>query len=300
MSWALIDDQSTFHAKVISAGNAAWGACIRMVAWSCAHLTDGAIPSHVAKLIASDEEIEKMITTNLLDRTENGFEIHSFLEWNKSAKQIRKERAAKQKAGKNGGLASGKRRKQTPSRSQAQAEAPASGLLHPKLNPSPLPSSPLQSSPNTKEKDVCAADAAPSQPKKVETKKKQAKPHRLPDEWEPTREQIQQIRKRHQVDPVGCIEKFKLHWGSSGGRNATKVDWNKAFVLWVLNDKQRGGLPAWSPPQAQQAPIDYGPPAEMTPELSAMILASLTPRTLAKSPSEQLEAEWFPKKELAT
>lgn len=146
MSWGLIDDQSTFHPKVVAAGNGAWGACLRMVAWSMAHLTDGKVPAHIAKLIASDEEIELLIRNRLAHPTSEGFEIHDFLEWNKSSRQIRKDRAAKQKAGKSGGLASGKRRKQTAIQAGADASASGSRLVERTLNPSPSPSpSPLRS-----------------------------------------------------------------------------------------------------------------------------------------------------------
>lgn len=160
MSWAYIDDQSTFHAKVLSAGNAAWGACVRMIAWSMSHLTDGKVPGHVAKLIASDEEIATLVKSRLLDTHESGVVIHDFLEWNKSAKQIRKERAERSKSGKAGGLASGKRRKQTPSKRQANAEALACGLVPTMLNPSPSPSP----SPEREREDPCEPAAPVAEP----------------------------------------------------------------------------------------------------------------------------------------
>jgi hypothetical protein len=140
MSWAYLDDQSTFHAKVVSAGNGAWGACCRMITWSMAHLTDGKVPSRVAKLIASDDELADLIRVELVHELEDGAVlIHDFLDWNDSAKEIRKKREAKRKAGKTGGLRSGAARKQNsehpPKQNGSNNEAPASRLVEEGANP---------------------------------------------------------------------------------------------------------------------------------------------------------------------
>lgn len=61
MPWFRLDDKSAFHAKVVAAGNAAWGAFVRMGAWCQDHRChDGAIPCHVAAIIASPEELKAL------------------------------------------------------------------------------------------------------------------------------------------------------------------------------------------------------------------------------------------------
>ena len=52
MVWFLVDDNVTFHKKVMDAGNAAFGAWTRAGAWSAANLTNGFIPCRIAYRIA--------------------------------------------------------------------------------------------------------------------------------------------------------------------------------------------------------------------------------------------------------
>lgn len=129
MTWALIDDQSTFHAKVVKAGNSAWGACVRMITWSAAQLSDGLIPAHIASLIANEGELKSLVGVGLLEPRVDGYYIHDYLYWNKSAEEVRTHKAkvseARSKAGKHGGIASGKSR----NNKQLGNEAKKQGLL---------------------------------------------------------------------------------------------------------------------------------------------------------------------------
>lgn len=149
MSWALIDDQSTFHAKVVKAGNSAWGACVRMITWSSGQLSDGVIPTHIASLIATEEELKALLGVGLLERSTEGFYIHDYLEWNRSAEEIKKQRAhlseIRSKAGKKGGTSKAKNAKVN------NNTALANEVAKPKQNSVAL-SSPLHS--NNK-KEIC-------------------------------------------------------------------------------------------------------------------------------------------------
>lgn len=84
MSWAKIDDQSAFHMKVLFVGNAAWGALCRMVAHSCAGLTDGFVATETAHLIATPEEMARLMATPpggkspMLKPADRGYTIHDF------------------------------------------------------------------------------------------------------------------------------------------------------------------------------------------------------------------------------
>src|SRR5258708_7482339 len=63
MSWFRVDDKSAFHAKVLAAGNGAWGAFCRMGAWCQDHgCHGGAIPCHVAAIIATPDELARLTT----------------------------------------------------------------------------------------------------------------------------------------------------------------------------------------------------------------------------------------------
>lgn len=142
MSWARLDDQVAFHAKTIAAGNEAFGAWARMLAWSCAHMTDGKVPRAVARSITTPKVLGKLVDVRLLDIDGDGYAIHDFLEWNPSQEQERAKRAARAEAGRIGGRRSGEAR----SKVEANASSVASALLpscfdtdEAKPNPVPVP-----------------------------------------------------------------------------------------------------------------------------------------------------------------
>ena len=99
MSWARIDDKSTWHGKVLKAGNRAWGALVRMIT-HCKDLgTDGRVTVEVAKAIQEADEIERLLAVGLLDPDGEDYLVHDFLDWNESAKQAEKTRKARSRAG---------------------------------------------------------------------------------------------------------------------------------------------------------------------------------------------------------
>ncbi len=94
MPWFKVDDQTTFHPKVMRAGNAAFGAWVRLGAYCNAQLTDGFIPASVARMIASRRELETLIESQFLDQIEGGYRIHDYLEYQPSRAQVEAERKA--------------------------------------------------------------------------------------------------------------------------------------------------------------------------------------------------------------
>jgi hypothetical protein len=130
MSWARIDDQLAFHRKAVSAGNAVVGAWIRMIAWSSAHLSDGIIPQPIARLIASQNELDRAVSCGLLEKNNDDYVIHDYLDWNPSAERIRAERAADRlrKGGRN------------PAGVPAESDRNPSGIRSLPSHPDPIPS----------------------------------------------------------------------------------------------------------------------------------------------------------------
>lgn len=111
MTWFKIDDNFFLHPKVIAAGNSAIGLFVRAGAWSSNHLTDGYIPSSVALMFGSDNDIDNLLATDLWDRVDGGYQIPDFLDYNPSAEQVKAEQARRSEAGKVGGTASSKARR---------------------------------------------------------------------------------------------------------------------------------------------------------------------------------------------
>ncbi len=98
MTWFKVDDQSSFHPKIMKAGNEAWGAVCRAGAWSSNHGTDGQISWEIALRIGSKPVWNRAEKSGLIERvTDEGFWIHDFLHWNPSAEATRAERARKAK-----------------------------------------------------------------------------------------------------------------------------------------------------------------------------------------------------------
>jgi hypothetical protein len=92
MSWFKLDDQGAFHAKVVAAGNEAYGAWCRAGQWSSAQLTDGFIPADIAALIAPEKVWQRAAKARLVDAVDGGWQIHDYLDWNPSAETVREQR----------------------------------------------------------------------------------------------------------------------------------------------------------------------------------------------------------------
>jgi hypothetical protein len=94
MSYALLDDQSAFHRKTLEAGNAAYGAWVRMLTESNRTLSDGRISKAQARAIATPAEIKRLLFVRFLELRDDGdYDIHDFLDWNRSAAEVRARQA---------------------------------------------------------------------------------------------------------------------------------------------------------------------------------------------------------------
>jgi hypothetical protein len=96
VTYALIDDGMDFHRKVVAAGNAAFGAWVRMLCYSRRLRTDGVVTKGVARAIASSSELKRLTSAGvrLLDEEGDDYRIHDFLAWNMSAEQLDAKREA--------------------------------------------------------------------------------------------------------------------------------------------------------------------------------------------------------------
>ena len=143
MSWVKFDDQATFHAKVIQAGNEVAGAWFRMTCWCSAHLTDGFLPEHVANLIAGRPEVVRAaVAAGLLDDAPGGVRVHDYLDHNPSRDEVLKrreaERTRKSSEGKRGGRAP-KTLRSDSARNPAGSPPPSERIPKPRPDPDPDP-----------------------------------------------------------------------------------------------------------------------------------------------------------------
>jgi hypothetical protein len=103
MTWFRLDEKGCFHPKVVAAGNEAYGAWARAGQWCSEHLTDGVVPPDVAFAIAPPRVWNKLVEVGLCEKssqkisakTPQRIEIHDFLQYNPSGKDVRAERERK-------------------------------------------------------------------------------------------------------------------------------------------------------------------------------------------------------------
>lgn len=177
MPWVFVDDNFADHPKIVAAGPLCAILQIRALCYANRHLTDGFIPeAAIPGLLGGFEHIgltdggvpkmfvhgqdalevdwpREMIAHGLWEAHHGGFRIHDYLDYQKSRQRIETERAAKQRAGKIGGMKSLQVRHKASD--QAHAQAPADGVL---AQPHPLPSKVLGSSKGSSTR-VVEADA---------------------------------------------------------------------------------------------------------------------------------------------
>lgn len=104
MSWFKLDDKSTFSAKVVAAGNQAWGAFCRAGAWSSDHGKDGFFTTEVATVIEPSHKVwARLETVGLIVKADGGWQMPTFLDFNPSAAQVAARRISRANAGSIGG-----------------------------------------------------------------------------------------------------------------------------------------------------------------------------------------------------
>jgi hypothetical protein len=75
----------------------------------------------------------------------------------------------------------------------------------------------------------------------------------LSADWEPSDELIAFARKeRPDLNLRTTVMSFMNYWQSKSGKDATKIDWDKTFKNWVLNEKQGPVKPAQLDPYADR------------------------------------------------
>jgi hypothetical protein len=92
--WFKIDDTLADHDKVLKAGNAAMGLWVRCGAWSARQLTEGFIPKRIARLYGRPSLVKVLLESGLWCESEDGYQMHDFLDYNPSKEKVLSERRA--------------------------------------------------------------------------------------------------------------------------------------------------------------------------------------------------------------
>lgn len=89
MPWFQVDDTLCFHPKALAAKNAALGLWVRSGSWCMQNLTDGSVPTEMARMIGTAAEITRLVDVGLWVPTSTGFDFH---QWNEPGRQRTKEK----------------------------------------------------------------------------------------------------------------------------------------------------------------------------------------------------------------
>lgn len=249
--WFKVDDQLSFHAKTVLAGNSAMGLWVRAGAWASAHFTDGFIPAHMANAMANPmantPDPEKLVESTLWDEAEGGYQFHDwdlFQPDSKSEKKKREEVSrARSEAGKKGAEA----------RWKAENEAGKRGKSDGK---------PMANASTDDDKPMAPSRPDPSSiPKGIEPSPQKAQKKRettIPDDWTPTEAHAAKAKEKG-VHLETEAENFKLH---AQAHDRRLVNWNAGFSTW-LNKARPSGGPGGRPPGQQFPPRQSAAEREM-------------------------------------
>lgn len=107
MPWANLDDQFPKHPKVVGLSDSAFRLHVSGICYCAQYLTDGLIDAKAIPLLvpkfqrkALDQLIDRGMWIPLMDGA--AYEVHDYLQWNRSREEVMAERERKSKAGKKG------------------------------------------------------------------------------------------------------------------------------------------------------------------------------------------------------
>ena len=92
MPWFKVDDTLAFHAKVVTAGNAAMGLWVRAGAWCMQQLTDGHVPNHMISVLGSTGQAKALVAAGLWIKVDDGYRFHEWDERQPSRDQVENDR----------------------------------------------------------------------------------------------------------------------------------------------------------------------------------------------------------------
>lgn len=89
MSWVAIEDGFIRHPKIIALTDTELRVWLRLLCWSAQYRTKGAVCQAVTGEVpgANRTRLEKYTSLGLLDKTDNGYAIHDWAEYNGNARE---------------------------------------------------------------------------------------------------------------------------------------------------------------------------------------------------------------------
>ncbi|AVP42296.1 hypothetical protein SEA_FENRY_70 [Gordonia phage Fenry] len=89
-----VSDTAAFDDKMIQAGNSAIGLWARAGAWCMQQLTDGFVPTRIARQIGTKAQADRLTDCGLWESVDGGYRFVKFLNHQRSKEQVESEKAA--------------------------------------------------------------------------------------------------------------------------------------------------------------------------------------------------------------
>jgi hypothetical protein len=105
MPWLNMDDGMPRHPKIAPLSDGAFRLHVSGLCYCSEHLTDGLIGAEVIPTLRPKYRsamLAELIDRNLWRQHGDVYEIHDYLDWNRSREQVEQERERKRRAGRKG------------------------------------------------------------------------------------------------------------------------------------------------------------------------------------------------------
>lgn len=243
MTYAKIEDDTPDHPKFVDLSDAAWTMWSKGCCYCSKYKTDGRIPlGIVSRLCKAKKHIEvatELVRARLWEEADGGYQVHDYLDHNRSAEEIRALTESKQRAGKVGGLCSG--------RARSKPEAESKQLLPPCL---PSASSDGEAKTNTLSLSALRSKSDPPVspppgdpvPEPLKLEPTGGKPRRakaaettLPDDWQPT-DKHYDLGLEKGLTEEQVRSEAELFCAAARAKARRYANWDSAFQTWILNE----------------------------------------------------------------
>ena len=104
MTWVKLDDAFPHHPKVVGLSDNAFRTHVTALCYCGLYLTDGHVPTSALRQLGSRKAAIDLEACGLWIKTDHGWMIRDYLEYNPSKEQVNEERDRRREAGRIGGL----------------------------------------------------------------------------------------------------------------------------------------------------------------------------------------------------
>jgi hypothetical protein len=234
MTWFKVDDRLPGSRKLLRIPRARRAAAIGIWtlagAWCARELSNGEVPAELLVDIGGTaREAKDLVDSGLWEVTEGGWQFHDWFDYQPSREEVLRDRKAH--ADRQQAYRERKRAERDGNRDTSRGHNVTVDI-------------------DSSDADVTPAvtDARPDPsrpvpsivPTELSSSRASQRGRRLPDDWNPTEEMLATARSRCPgVDLKIETEKFRNYWQSKAGKDATKLDWGKTWVNWILSAAER-------------------------------------------------------------